>query len=263
MEEKKVKPKTESLKTICVLQTKGGSSKSTTAYQVIASYFLARNKPVNLLEFDDENKDSAHFTNSKISTKQIEVGTGENMNDILRDVLLEDNNCNLVLDVGGNKTTSIFIENLKKTRLDKKIDLFVIPMSGGSQDFMNAVKTYNLIKDSAKKVVFCLSRVRNIKRVYFQYSDFFTQFSDSNFFILTESDVIDLSREQKKSVFEISLDNETKKEYEKALDQAFDEKNNDLIRNLSIILEIFDDSQRYVKDVLTPIFTKLDSLTQG
>ena len=116
-------------KKIIVVNTKGGSAKSTTSFQVVGSYFLSKNLSAQLLEFDDENKDSEHFTKSTIKTDRVEVNGGDGLNDTLREWFLKDEN--LVFDIGGNKTTTLFIEALKSSRMYKRVDLVIIHMSGG------------------------------------------------------------------------------------------------------------------------------------
>ena len=41
---------------------------------------------------------------------------------------------NKVLDIGGNKTSDNVLQGLNSTHMYRMIDLFIIPMSGGSQD---------------------------------------------------------------------------------------------------------------------------------
>jgi hypothetical protein len=77
---------------------------------------------------------------------------------------------------------------------------------------------------------------------------------------LTESDVIDLSRSNKKSVYEIAYDNESKAILEDGLDKAFDADNNDEIAFYSTLLQIFDESEEYVKKILTPAFEKIQKV---
>lgn len=249
-------------KKIMILNTKGGASKSTVAFQVAAASFLAKNEPIILVEFDDENKDSENFVHSKINTKQIKVGDGTDIDSVLRDTLLTNTNENIIVDVGGNRTTTIIIEGLKATRLFKSTSLFIIPMSGGSQDLKNAEKTYDMIKDFDVPILFGLSRVRNPKRINFQYGDFFQKFPNHDYFLLTESDVIDLSRKQKKSIFEISKDTKTKKLYEKALDEAFDNSDNKLIISHGVLLQVYDEAESYTKEILSPAFALIHKITE-
>jgi len=243
---------------IAVVNTKGGASKSTVAFQVAAASFLAKKQEVQLIEFDDENKDSETFSNSKIKSSQTEIGDGTDIEEVLKSTLLVPNDQNIVIDVGGNKTTTMIIEGLKKTRLYRKIDLFIIPMSGGYQDLKNAEKTYEMIKGFGVPVIFALSRVRNPKRLQFQYGDFFRAFPNASYLILTESDVVDLSRRNKKSIYEIAFDLEGKKALETMLDEAFDADDNQKIGRISTVLQIFDESEEYVEKVLTPAFESIE-----
>jgi hypothetical protein len=249
--------------TIAVVNTKGGASKSTVAFQVAAASFLAKKQEVQLIEFDDENKDSETFSNSKIKSSQVEIGDGTDVDEVLKDTILVPKDKNIVIDVGGNKTTTIIIEGLKKTRLYRKIDLFIIPMSGGYQDLKNAEKTYEMIKGFGVPVIFALSRVRNPKRLQFQYGDFFRAFPEKGeYLILTESDVVDLSRQNGKSIYEIAFDGETKKILEDALDEAFDADDNQRIGELSTLLQIFDESESYVEKILKPAFDVIENSAQ-
>ncbi len=245
---------------IAVLNTKGGASKSTFSFQVAASYFLQKNQAVTLYEFDDENKDAENFSRSLIETKQIKVGDGSAITDILRKNILEFAGDNLVIDVGGNKTTTIFIDGLKKSLLYKKLDLIIIPMSGGSQDLENAIKTHDLIKDLDVPVVFGLSRVRNIERLIYQYEDFFLSFPKDKFLVLKESDVIDLSRKNAKSIYEIAIDKEFRAVTEAQLVNAFDCKNNILAKKYSYQYEIYTEAEKYLDDILVPAWNALDDI---
>jgi len=248
---------------IVIVNGKGGASKSTTTMQVGGAYGLYKGLQAQIFEFDDENKDSQNFTKSAILSEQIEVGDGSEITTTLRDLFSKDSDTDIHLfDVGGNKTTTLFLEGLKKSRMFKKVDLFVIPMSGGSQDLKNAKKTLDIIldMDSNANIMFCLSRVRNPKRVQFQYGDFFSDkdLKKYPYIVLKDSDVIDLSRKLKKSVYELATDLDSKKGIEAAFDKALDENDTSKINNLSIMLEIYDEAEDYLKTTLIPAFNELD-----
>ncbi len=250
--------------TIAVVNTKGGASKSTVAFQVAAASFLAKKQEVQLIEFDDENKDSETFSNSKIKSSQVEIGDGTDVDEVLKDTILVPKDKNIVIDVGGNKTTTIILEGLKKTRLYRKINLFIIPMSGGYQDLKNAEKTYEMIKGFNVPVIFALSRVRNPKRLQFQYGDFFRAFPEAKYLILTESDVVDLSRRNGKSIYEIAFDEAEKRALEEMLDDAFDDDDNRRIAQFSTLLQIYDESEVYVEKILSPAFEVIEQrITDG
>lgn len=256
------------MKYIVVTNHKGGASKSTTAMQICGAYALYKNMNVEILEFDDENKDSQNFTKSKIKSTQIEVGDGSEITTTLRNLFNGIDKADMRLcDVGGNKTTTIFLEGLKKSRMFKKVDLFIIPMSGGSQDLKNAKKTLDVILEMDKNanIMFCLSRVRNPRRVQFQYGDFFSDkdLQKYPYIILKDSDVIDLSRKIKKSVYELATDLESKNEIEDAFDIALDEEDNQKVSNLSVMLEIYDEAENYLQTTLNVAFEQLDKLLYG
>lgn len=250
------------MKNIIITNGKGGASKSTTTIQVGGAYALHKGLKVKVFELDDENKDSQNFIKSIILSEQVEVGDGTEITTTLRDLFTNNGVDINLFDVGGNKTTTIFLDGLKKSRMFKKVDLFIIPMSGGSQDLKNAKKTLETIleMDTNANIMFCLSRVRNPKRVQFQYGDFFNDEDLKKYphIVLKDSDVIDLSRKLKKSVYELATDSDSKKGIEDAFDKALDDNDNPKITSLSIMLEIYDEAEDYLKTTLIPAFNELD-----
>lgn len=246
-----------------VMNTKGGASKSTFSLQVAATYFLEKNQDVELVEFDDENKDSNIFSSSKIKTSTALVG--QSKDDVLVTLReqFEKTDNNIIFDIGGNKTTTMLLDALQRSRLYHLIDLFIIPMSGGSQDFINAKKTYETLEKFNKPIVFGLSRVRRIDRIRLQYQEFFTDFPNHQFLVLTDSDVIDLSRRLNKSVFELAT--ETKagdniKQLDKLIAEAF--MSNDIQKgtDLSHTVGILEDSIEYHENILKPCYATLERL---
>ena len=246
---------------ITVVNTKGGASKSTVAFQIASAYMLNKNLDFKHFEVDDENLDAKTFDKSAINRQQITIGNGDGFNDVVRDLYL--NNGNFVVDIGGNKTTTMFLESLKKSRMYRKNDLYIIPSSGGSQDIKNMVKTYELIKDMDENanILFALSRVRNIKRINFQYADFFANFKNSNYIVLQDSDVVDLSRKLKKSIYEIVKDEKQKRELEAMFDEALDADDSNSIATFSTMLEIVDEAEDFYKNYIELAFKKLDEIT--
>lgn len=252
-------------KKILVTQSKGGGSKSTTAMQIIAPYFLAKGQEIELKELDNQNQDAKIFSKSKIKTKQVTVDSNsKDLNQTVRDLFLSENKNNTVLDVGGNATTTNFLLSLKSTHMYYMVDLFVIPMSGGSQDLKNAKETLKIIlnMNNDAKVLFVLSRVRNPKRVHFQYGDFFED-KDLNKYphiILPESDCIDLSRKLKKTVYELAQDEEEKQNINQKLLEAFDKNDKNSIYSYSLVMEILEDSLNYKTEVIDVAHQILDEV---
>lgn len=245
---------------IAILNTKGGASKSTTAFQAASAYFLARGEEVTLYELDDENRDSEIFSESAIKTAQIQVADGEFLSPELTKILAK-KETNAVIDVGGNRTTTITITALAKSRMSIAIDLFIIPMSGGSQDFLNAIKTFDLIRDFNRPIIFCLSRARReLKdpRVKYQFKHFFAKYPKEKAFFLRDSDAIDLSRDMKKSVYEIAQDSTIKTAFEEQIQQAFLADDEMSIFAAQQTLDIIDDSILFYNECLIPAFKLLD-----
>ena len=58
---------------IVIINTKGGASKSTTAFQVACTYFLVKVQGVELFELDNQNRDSANFSKSLIKSDEKSV----------------------------------------------------------------------------------------------------------------------------------------------------------------------------------------------
>ena len=233
---------------IVIINTKGGASKSTTAFQVACTYFLTKVQEVGLFELDNQNKDSANFSKSEIKSIQIQVDFNKEINNTVRDLFLNQNAQNKVIDVGGNQTTTAFISALQSTHMHNMVDLFIIPASGGHQDIINAKATFDLISGFEKKVLFCLSRARhphNSSRLKFQYQNFFKTFKNPIYFVLEDSDVIDLSRNLKKSVYELANDDEEIQNISQKLLESFEKRDNDAIYSYSQIIEILEDAKKY------------------
>lgn len=144
---------------ILTVQTKGGSGKSTSSQQLLATYFIANDMPVTLVEIDDENLDSAYLTQSAIKTEQIPLGASADASRIIEQ-LMERINENIVIDVGGNRTATNFIEAAGRSGFLSMIDIIVVPISSPGQDEVNALRTIKLIRKEAPdaKVVIVVTR---------------------------------------------------------------------------------------------------------
>ena len=97
---------------IIIPQTKGGVGKSTVAMQVIAPYLYKKHgKKITYIEIDDENNDSQSFTRTEIVNKKM---LGTNRLSELDELILMDDNHEVIVDVGGNKTSSLVLDEIKK-----------------------------------------------------------------------------------------------------------------------------------------------------
>ena len=256
------------MKKVVIANDKGGASKSTTSFQIFGAYFLYKKLNGTVVEFDDENRDTKNFTDSKIKTRQVKVGdslTAELKNRVLREFTSPEI---CAYDVGGNKTTTIFFETLRTTRMYKKVDLWVIPASGGHQDIENMEKTYNKIKEINKnaKILLSLSKVRNIENYKFQYRKLFANpiLNQLPYIVIQDSDVIDLSRDMHKSAFEIAVDTNSKTELEKVFETYIDQENIDQekVIELSTTLSVFDQSEDFLQEILKPAFDVISKVTK-
>lgn len=253
--------------TILILNTKGGSGKSTTALQVASTFFLSKGEPAELCELDNQNQDAAAFTATSVKTRQVQVdANAKDLNATVRDLFIN-SSVNTVIDVGGNETTSKFILSLKQTNMYKLVNLIIIPISSGAQDFINANRTLELVSEFNIPVVFSLTRSRHgrdSKRLQFQYSSFFTEFASKYpYFVLVDSDVVDLSRKLKKTIFELASDEDLKKELEEQLDDAFKTMNRPLIYSHSLTLEILGDSKVFTEECILQAHTVISEALNG
>ena len=113
---------------IIIPQTKGGVGKSTVAMQVIAPYLYKKHgKKITYIEIDDENNDSRSFTRTEIVNKRM---LGTNRLSELDELILMDDNHEVIVDVGGNKTSSLVLEEIKKVGSFGNIK-WIIPLGDG------------------------------------------------------------------------------------------------------------------------------------
>jgi len=144
---------------IMVVNTKGGVGKSTVAQQVLAPFLYERaGQPIKLVDIDELNFDSAVLSNSGILDR---VFLRLNQLQDLAELLANDN---LVIDTGGNLSGEQVLKFLNESGLIFLIDLFVIPLTDGEQDSINAVDTMRKTKkyNPDSRIVFALNRVKSV-----------------------------------------------------------------------------------------------------
>ncbi|MDN0082468.1 hypothetical protein QU487_06825 [Crenobacter sp. SG2305] len=146
---------------LLAIQTKGGCAKSTMAQQVLATYFLSKQLPVTLAEIDDENLDSSFLTESQIKTEQVPFGTGSEASTVIES-LLERMGENMVIDVGGNRTATAFIEAAGQGGLLETINAAIVPISAPGQDEINALRTIELLRKKCPKIKIVIAVSRQL-----------------------------------------------------------------------------------------------------
>ena len=207
---------------IIIPQTKGGVGKSTVAMQVIAPYlFKKHGKKVTYIEIDDENNDSQSFTRTEIVNKKM---LGTNKLTELDELILMDDNHEIIVDVGGNKTSSLVLEEIKKVGSFGNIK-WIVPLGDGELDGKNAIATMKKIKkieqQPQENVLFALNRAISMEPEYIeeQFINFFGhKYLDSNsvicdfvknpkYFPVKNDKVITMSRYLGSTVWEMAYNN--------------------------------------------------------
>ncbi|XOB62830.1 division plane positioning ATPase MipZ [Campylobacterota bacterium DY0563] len=207
---------------IIIPQTKGGVGKSTVAMQVIAPYLYKKHgKKVTYIEIDDENNDSKSFTRTEIVNKRM---LGTNKLTELDELILMDDNHEIIVDVGGNKTSSLVLEEIKKVGSFGNIK-WIIPLGDGELDGKNAIATLKKIKkieqDLDNNILFALNRAISMDADYVeeQFINFFGhKYLDSNsvicdfikdpkYFPVKNDKVITMSRYLGSTVWEMAYNN--------------------------------------------------------
>ena len=264
---------------IIVLNSKGGVGKSTTSTQILAPFLYIKNgqdEKVNLIEFDDENEDSLSFENSEILTpKRVKI-EGNDLDSALTDNVLDFDN--VVLDIGGNKTTTYVIDSLVDSGIINAFDLIVIPLTDGEQDAVNAINVYKKIRENNEdsKIIFALSRVNNSYDLEMQFLEkkknkkgrlddrvgLIEQVaeSDQNIIKIVDSDVIKYSRVFGVTAFELSQKDiqELKEKQKKALKEKDKEKS----KKIAYRLTILNKAIRYKDEVLKECFKTIQEVTE-
>ncbi len=255
---------------IIIPQTKGGVGKSTVAMQIIAPYLYKKHgKKVTYIEIDDENNDSESFTRTQIVDKRM---LGTNKLSELDELILMDDNHEVIVDVGGNKTSSLVLEEIKKVGSYGNIK-WIIPLGDGELDGKNAIATMKKIKkiekNPEKNMIFALNRAINIEPDYVeeQFINFFGHkylennsvicdfVKDPNFFAVKNDKVITMSRYLGSTVWEMAYNNTDFAE--KAM-KAKELGDIESARKYLFFRRIQTESKDYVLEVLNKIYCDLD-----
>lgn len=198
---------------ILMVNTKGGSGKSTTAMQLIAPWILERLGEARVVELDDENHDSASYEKSAIDTLRIKVGKDTNAKYAIEKLISETDKGYVIADIGGNRTCSMVLEELGKGMYDTYVDLIVVPVSSAGQDVINANKTIATIREKMPgytgKIAMVLTRTTtdDVDLLRDMLADAFHVIEDQNLqgpLILPNETCFAISRFMKMTVWEIA-----------------------------------------------------------
>jgi len=258
---------------IVVISSKGGVGKSTISMQLVAPYLYEKNSknPIKFYEFDDENEDSLSYGGSELTIRKlIEVENEVLFMNMLEILSTDENVC---IDIGGNKSTTMALNALAKTGAIYEVDMAIIPLLDGEQDAINASKIYQQLKNINPeiKIVFALNKVRQLKYLKYQFDNFFGDvrgiFNDinslihilekdevENYIALLDDEVIKYSRKFGTTIYEIANQN---RDFKMEMQKVNDIKEKKLLGFKSFV---YEDSKRYLKEVLQPAFEKLDKI---
>ncbi len=261
---------------ILVMNSKGGSGKSTVATQVVLPWLFTRayNQKIALYyEFDDENNHSWPFPNSVIA-RSIPVQVSQtDLRTKVTDILLQ-KECSVCIDVGANKTSIALQQALFDTGMIHAIDIVIIPMMDGEVDALNAIALAKAVREASDvPILFALNRHNEMRELESQFNlflgdkrDFIQEdglinqlpLSDRDYFVIRDSDAIKYSRLFGVTLWEVS---QLDKDFDREIRNAMRNNNvsSDEIRFMSFKKGIYQDCLNYNDDVLAPIFKMLDS----
>lgn len=255
---------------IVIPQTKGGVGKSTVAMQVIAPYLYKKHgKKITYIEIDDENNDSQSFTRTEIVNKKM---LSTNKLNELDELILMDDNHEVIVDVGGNKTSSLVLEEIKKVGSFGNIK-WIIPLGDGELDGKNAIATMKKIKkieiNSQNNMLFALNRAISMEPDYLQeqFINFFGHrylqsnsvicdfVKDPKYFAVKNDKVITMSRYLGSTVWEMAHNNT---DFTQKAIQSKELGDLDSARKYLFFKRLQTDAKDYVLHSLNPIFCLLD-----
>jgi len=248
-----------------VINAKGGAGKSTFANQILTAFLYDKNnKKVTFKEIDDENKDSLILSDSEILDSEIVSTTNIKS---LDSIFLDDEN-DVVIDVGGNKTATIFMDELKNIEIDDNI-VFCIPVTAGTQDVSNAYDITNDIKklNNNANIMYVLSNaksdtVEDLKDEFMQY--FGNKFlntpfaiNSDNYVVIKFNPMINISKNYNKTVYDVS---KSKQDFWAKAKEAKKANDNEEVEYNLMMNRFKNQSINYVNDLKENTFKKIDTI---
>lgn len=247
------------------INSKGGVGKSTLANQILPPYLFLKNyKKAKLIEIDDENNDSVIIDSSDIleantiHTKQIKT---------IDEIFIDDED--VIIDIGGNKTATIFLDEMKKIGEFDNVVWF-IPVGQGLQDTANALDTHKTIKtlDEDANIIFLLSNNRSsdIKWEYLHY--FRNEFLDTPFAIpdnikgakhvvIKSADIVNNAKTFGKTVYDIA---QNTTDFRAEAKKAKAEGKDDLKRKYLFLNRVKNEAIEYNNNLVDNLYIELDEL---
>ncbi len=255
---------------IIIPQTKGGVGKSTVAMQIIAPYLYKKHgKKVTYIEIDDENNDSMSFNRTEIVNKRM---LGTNKISELDEMILMDSNHEIIVDVGGNKTSSLVLEEIKKVGSFGNVK-WIIPLGDGELDGKNAIATMKKIKkieeNPEANTIFALNRAISMEPDYIheQFINFFGHkylgnnsvicdyIKQPKYFPVKNDKIITLSRYVGSTVWEMAHNNT---DFAKKAMESKDAGDMESARKYLFFRRMQTEAKDYVLNTINKVFFDLD-----
>ena len=256
---------------IIIPQTKGGVGKSTVAMQIIAPYLYKKHgKKIRYIEIDDENNDSQSFTRTNIVDKMM---LNTNRISDLDELFLTDDNHEVIVDVGGNKTSSLVLEEIKKVGTFGNVK-WIVPLGDGELDGKNAIATMKKLKkieaNAQENLIFALSRAISAEQDYLeeQFINFFGHkylgsdttiqdfVKDPRYFAVKNDKIITMSRYLGSTVWEMAHNNT---DFGAKAVEAKEKNNRNAALKYLFFRRIQTEAKDYVLNGLNGIFCSLDN----
>ena len=259
---------------ILVLNPKGGAGKSTTAIQLIAPYiYHYTKKKVPYFEFDLHNDDISTFKKSMIIEPHLYQSEKE-IPTLLDDLEFSED---AIVDVGGNQSTNILLNNFAWTETLGNFHLVVCPFGDSDLDMTGALEMYQLLKkDWDFNFLSVLCRAQNLDDdvIHDQFFNFFgdTQHlidgregfiekfdeSDRSFVTIPVDKSLVMSRAFGKTVYEIGK--KSRDQFKTAKEQAQKNHDKEEFIKQNKILRFHEYCGYFTEQVIEPAFSVIDDL---
>jgi cellulose biosynthesis protein BcsQ len=244
------------------INSKGGVGKSTMANQILPAYLYLKNgQKTRLIEIDDENEDSKDLAASDIlDIKAIHTSQIKTIDEVFID-----DDVDTIIDVGGNKTATIFLNEMRKIGEFENV-VWLIPIGQGRQDAANAFDTTNAIRelDDNAKIIYVLSNSKS-DDLEWEYLHFFgNEFLDTPFAIDTDSyivipnsDIVNNAKTFNKTVYDIS---QNKTDFKAKAKEAKANGDDEKKRKYLFLNRVRNEAVEYIERLKSDVFPRLDEL---
>ena len=261
---------------VCI-SSKGGVGKTTVSNMLASHIYDQTNTPVNYFEVDQENQNVKSLSKSQILNPSLVAL--ENLKKLLEESIMWDGDT--VLDIGGNASTTTFINHLKLTGGFLAKTVYFIPLSESDQDIINARDTHSSIRefDQESQIVYVLNKCQNKSNLELtsrQFINFFgsdileveptTMDQRTTYITMNYNTIYNVTGRLGKTIYELSGDNYDD-EYRATAQEFFKDKSNqDLykkVRRLMFLKEMTCIAREVVQKEYLDLFSQLKKLQKS